>query len=81
MAHTDRWGGSWLPTRYADVYAIAHDIAKFPSGNGISVVPMVDHRPRRDAPGPALRSSRPVSLRSAPTRRCTRGPGGSCCRR
>ena len=19
IAHTDRWGGSWLPTRYADV--------------------------------------------------------------
>ncbi len=42
MAHTDRWGGSWLPTRYADVYAIAHDIETFPSGNGISVVPIVD---------------------------------------
>ena len=21
MAHTERWGGSWLPTRYEDVYA------------------------------------------------------------
>jgi cytochrome P450 len=41
MAHTDRWGGSWLPTRYSDVYAIAHDIENFPSGNGISVVPIV----------------------------------------
>jgi len=41
MAHTDRWGGSWLPTRYADVYAIAHDVEKFPSGNGISVVPLI----------------------------------------
>ena len=40
MAHTDRWGGSWLPTRYEDVYAIAHDIERFPSGNGISVVPV-----------------------------------------
>ncbi len=41
MAHTERWGGSWLPTRYEDVYAIAHDIETFPSGNGISVVPMI----------------------------------------
>lgn len=41
MAHTDRWGGSWLPTRYADVNAIAHDIDTFPSGNGISVVPLI----------------------------------------
>jgi cytochrome P450 len=52
MAHTDRWGGSWLPTRYADVYAIAHDIEKFPSGNGISVVPLVDLG-QGDAPVPA----------------------------
>jgi cytochrome P450 len=48
MAHSERWGGSWLPTRYSDVYAIAHDIETFPSGNGISVVPMV---PPPDAPG------------------------------
>jgi cytochrome P450 len=39
MAHTDRWGGSWLPTRYEDVTAIARDIEKFPSRFGISVVP------------------------------------------
>jgi cytochrome P450 len=52
MAHTDRWGGSWLPTRYADVYAIAHDIEKFPSSNGISVVPMIDLS-QGDAPIPA----------------------------
>ena len=45
MAHTDRWGGSWLPTRYADVYEIAHDIENFPSGNGISVVPIVEIGP------------------------------------
>ena len=41
MAHSDRWGGSWLPTRYEDVYAIAHDAERFPSSNGIAVVPMV----------------------------------------
>jgi cytochrome P450 len=41
MAHTDRWGGSWLPTRYADVYDIAHNVETFPSGNGISVVPII----------------------------------------
>jgi cytochrome P450 len=52
MAHSDRWGGSWLPTRYADVYAIAHDIEKFPSGNGIAVVPMVDIAPD-GTPAPA----------------------------
>lgn len=39
IAHSDRWGGSWLPTRYEDVTAIARDIEMFPSGNGIAVVP------------------------------------------
>jgi len=41
IAHTDRWGGSYLPTRYADVTAIARDIERFPSGNGIAVVPPI----------------------------------------
>jgi hypothetical protein len=28
IAHTERWGGSWMPTRYADIVAIAqeHDV-------------------------------------------------------
>ena len=39
MAHTDRWGGSWLPTRYEDVTNIARDIETFPSGGGIAVIP------------------------------------------
>lgn len=39
IAHSNRWGGSWLPTRYEDVTAIARDIETFPSGNGIAVVP------------------------------------------
>jgi cytochrome P450 len=38
IAHTDRWGGSWLPTRYEDVAAIAHDIEHFSSRN-VAVVP------------------------------------------
>ncbi len=52
IAHSDRWGGSWLPTRYDDVYAIAHDIENFPSGNGIAVVPMVAPAPSAAAAGP-----------------------------
>lgn len=39
IAHTERWGGSWLPTTYADVAEMARDIDRFPSGNGIAVVP------------------------------------------
>jgi cytochrome P450 len=38
IAHTDRYGGSWLPTTYAGVTAIAHDIEHF-SSQRIAVVP------------------------------------------
>ena len=38
VAHTERWGGSWLPTTYADVTAIAHDIEHF-SSRGVAVIP------------------------------------------
>jgi cytochrome P450 len=31
VAHSERWGGSWLPTRYADVAAVAHDTERFSS--------------------------------------------------
>jgi cytochrome P450 len=33
VAHTDRWGGSWMPTRYEDLFAIARDIQHFSSRN------------------------------------------------
>ncbi|MFI5040919.1 MAG: cytochrome P450 [Acidimicrobiales bacterium] len=38
VAHTDRWGGSWLPTRYEDVAAMAHDVEHF-SSRHVGVVP------------------------------------------
>jgi cytochrome P450 len=31
IAHSERWGASWLPTRYADMAAIAHDVRHFSS--------------------------------------------------
>jgi cytochrome P450 len=31
VAHSDRWGGAWMPTRYEDVVAIAHDTEHFSS--------------------------------------------------
>jgi cytochrome P450 len=31
VAHSDRWGGSWMPTRYEDVVAIAHEFETFTS--------------------------------------------------
>jgi cytochrome P450 len=38
VAHSERWGGSWLPTRYEDVVAISHEYETFTSDN-ILVVP------------------------------------------
>ncbi len=50
VAHTDRYGGAWLPTRYEDISAIAYDTEHF-SSQGV----IVNHaRPRMPAPiGPA----------------------------
>ncbi|MPY95937.1 MAG: hypothetical protein GEV08_23635 [Acidimicrobiia bacterium] len=33
VAHTERWGGSWMPTRYEDISAVAHDTEHFSSRN------------------------------------------------
>ncbi len=72
MAHTDRWGGSWLPTRYADVSEIAHDIEKFPSGNGISVVPLVDMAQGAPVPSPLLTAGVPPISSDPPLHTWTR---------
>jgi cytochrome P450 len=39
VAHSDRWGSSWLPTRFEDVFAIAHDHERF-SSRSITVTPV-----------------------------------------
>lgn len=39
VAHTERWGGSWMPTRYEDIQAVAHDTEHFTSFD-ISVAPV-----------------------------------------
>jgi cytochrome P450 len=41
VAHSDRFGGVWLPTRYADVAAIANDTTRFTSRSII----VSEHRP------------------------------------
>lgn len=41
IAHTDRFGGGWLPTRYEDVAAIAYDTERFTS----RAVVMNNYRP------------------------------------
>ncbi len=49
IAHSERWGGSWLPTRFAEVDAIAHDVEHF-SSRQIGVLPA----PRTAVSGPVL---------------------------
>jgi cytochrome P450 len=44
IAHTERFGGAWLPTRYEDVAAIAYDTDRFSSRSII----MSNFRPPRD---------------------------------
>jgi hypothetical protein len=39
VAHTERWGESWMPTKYADLFAIAQDIEHF-SSREILVAPV-----------------------------------------
>jgi cytochrome P450 len=41
IAHSDRYGGSWLSTTYADVTAIARDIEHF-SSRQVAVIPVPD---------------------------------------
>src|SRR5215469_5735771 len=44
IAHTDRFGGGWLPTRYEDVAAVAYDTERFSSRSII----MGNFRPPRE---------------------------------
>ena len=44
IAHTERFGGGWLPTRYEDVAAIAYDTGRFSSRSII----MSNFRPPRE---------------------------------
>ena len=44
VAHTDRRGSTWLPTRYKDVVALAHDIEHF-SSLDIVVIPFTGEEP------------------------------------
>ena len=62
IAHTDRWGGSWLPTRYADVAAIAHDVEHFSSRDVGVLTFTAEERPPPpiDIPLPPIDADPPV---------------------
>jgi cytochrome P450 len=44
IAHTERRGSTWLPTRYEDVVALAHDVEHF-SSQKIAVIPLDGDEP------------------------------------
>ena len=68
VAHSDRYGGVWLPTRHDDVSAIAYDTDHFTSQS----VVVTEGRPMIPAPQGSPR-------RSPRTRRSTTRPGACCC--
>ena len=67
VAHTDRYGGAWLPTRHDDVSAIAYDTEHFTSRSIVmsEFRPPLEIAPAGIAPpdlvGPALPQGRPAA--------------------
>lgn len=60
VAHTDRWGGSWMPTKYDDIVAIAHDVEHFSSAQ-VGVIPDLSGGPDPFPMGlPPITSDPPV---------------------
>ena len=67
VAHTDRRGSTWLPTRYQDVVDLAHDIDHF-SSTEIAVIPFAGERPE----DPVLRYGLPPISADPPLHTWTR---------
>ena len=72
IAHTDRRKSSWLPTRYEDVTAMAHDIAHF-SSLKVAVIPGdEDADPNENFEGPNLEYGLPPISSDPPLHTWTR---------
>jgi hypothetical protein len=72
IAHTDRRISSWLPTRYEDVTAIAHDIEHF-SSLRVAVIPGgEDDEPDENYDGPNLEYGLPPISADPPLHTWTR---------
>ena len=69
IAHTTRWGGSWLPTRYEDLQQMVKMVPALSSRSSVVVPP-----PRRNCGKswwPKPRNTAARARRSPPTRRST----------
>ncbi len=72
IAHTDRRKSSWLPTRYEDVTAMAHDIEHF-SSLKVAVIPGdEDEDPNENFEGPNLEYGLPPISSDPPLHTWTR---------
>jgi cytochrome P450 len=60
VAHSDRYGASWLPTRYEDVAAIARDVEHFSSRSVAVIPPTADEAQVIPAGVPPISSDPPV---------------------
>jgi cytochrome P450 len=60
VPHTERWGGSWMPVRYEDVSAVAHDVEHF-SSTEVTVTP-----PEREGRYPELEDVKAPPITSDP---------------
>lgn len=49
LARSERWGGAWMPTRYEDIVAIAHDTERF-SSRDVGVLPFEGLERDKDRP-------------------------------
>jgi hypothetical protein len=75
IAHTDRRGPTWMPTRYEDVTAIAHDVEHF-SSRRVAVIPLQanagDESGRVGDDGPSLEYGLPPISADPPLHTWTR---------
>jgi len=71
IAHTDRRKSSWLPTRYEDVTAIAHDIEHF-SSLKVAVIPGDEDEDPENFDGPNLEYGLPPISSDPPLHTWTR---------
>lgn len=62
VARTDRWGPTWLPVRYDDIAAIAHDVEHFSSRDIAVVTPGREYNPHATTllEAPPITSDPPV---------------------
>jgi len=61
IAHSDRWGGSWMPTKYEDMQALVRMVPDLSSKEPL-VVPPQELTPNRNTPKsqhPPLHRTRP----------------------